>query len=630
MEDIHFSEKPSENINHIETNTPQPNMKRIVITCCLLLSAVFRSNAATTGNYTNYYTEYKAGAFWVNVTKMGNTTVSNGLGIYDAGGTQGAGIISESMGYALMLAALYDDQTTFDKLSATIQAGIPYGSSKADGSGGFGTKTGLLPWSWTTSGNSTYYAHNNNQGQQYYNPYDSASDADINISLGYIYADKAKSVYGWSDPSSGSSYATMAKNYIAAIRQRDFTSASNQSDANMHILADGADKAYDGFPGYSATWHPDYSDIRAYQLFSTYDTSYASFWQSAITYTKVAWKSVLSFGSSDARTTMDSAPTSGQYISPASKNSWLTVNTFYINSFSSNFTSVNGKYYGQDYSNGGSSSQTYWTDCARMPMRLMNYVNASENSDPDMQGMASALLSALGKTYKDQGFNSLTSSINIYTPFTQNYGSSYVQDFMGAGLMALASNTSLNPLQNACVRADVYSNLTNDFGSDGTQLSTFNNKSNGFNCSLTLWGLTINKNSQNPLQRYMDSFKTSVTATPPVTSPAATSPSIHSGSTVAEFKRHVSSQIQAALAQDSAMERNASEVSTILGVSKSNLSKALKLAPAGIKSSNGKINISRLSKFISKNYKAANLLTGKSTGRKSKKSSATGAKSQKS
>ena len=594
-------------------------MKKTIIACSLLLSAVFSSNAATTGNYTNYYTEYKAGAFWVDITKMGNTTVSNGLGIYDAGGTQGAGIISESMGYALMLAALYNDKTTFDKLSATIQAGIPYGSSKADGSGGYGTKTGLLPWSWATSGNSTYYAYNNSYqdgNNQWYNPYDSASDADINIALGYIYADKAKSVYGWSDPSSGSSYATMAKNYIAAIRLRDFTSASGQSDANKHILADGADKAADGFPGYSATWHPDYSDIRAYQLFSTYDTSYSSFWQSAITYTKAAWKSVLSFGSSDTRTTMTSAPTSGQSISPASKNSWLTVNTFYINSFSSNYTSVNGTYYGQDYSSG--YSQDYWADCSRMPLRLMNYVNASENSDPDMQGMASALLSALGKTYQDQGYNSLTAAINIYTPFTQHYGSNYVQDYMGAGLMALASNTSLNPLQGVCDRATVYSNLNDDFGSDGTQLSTFTDQRNGFNCSLTLWGLTINKNSQNALQRYMESLQT--TSSSSVT--ATASSSINSGSTVAEVREIVRSKIQAALdTQGAANMENIASVATILGVSKSNLSKALKLAPASVKSSNGKINLSKLSNFITKNSKAASLLAGKSTG-KSKKSSA--------
>ena len=559
---------------------------------------------------------------------MGNTTVSDGLGIYDGSGTQGAGIISESMGYALMLAALYNDKTTFDKLSATIQAGIPYGSSKADGSGGYGTKTGLLPWSWATSGNSTYYAYNNSYQDgtnQWYNPYDSASDADINIALGYIYADKAKSVYGWSDPSSGSSYATMAKNYIAAIRLRDFTSASNQSDANKHILADGADKAADGFPGYSATWHPDYSDIRAYQLFSTYDTSYASFWQSAITYTKAAWKSVLSFGSSDTRTTMTSAPTSGQSISPASKNSWLTVNTFFINSFSSNYTSVIGTYYGQDYSNGGSSSQTYWTDCSRMPMRLMNYVNASENSDPDMQGMASALLSALGKTYKDQEYNSLTSSINIYTPFTQNYGSSYVQDFMGAGLLALSSNTQLSPLQGVCSRTDVYNNLVTDFGPNGDYLTNravntdtsddnvndFTDPSKGFNCSLTLWGLTVNKNSQNALQRYMESLSTTSTSTnseKPI--------SITDASTAGEVKSIVNSKIQAALLQGSPSSRSASDVAAILGVSKSNLAKAIKLAPAGVKSPSGKINLSKFSKFISKNSKAAALMTGKSKGKR--------------
>jgi hypothetical protein len=252
----------------------------------------------------------------------------------------------------------------------------------------------------------------------------------------------------------------------------------------------------------------------------------------------------------------------------------------------------------------------------------MNYVNASENSDPDMQGMASALLSALGKTYQDQGFNSLTSSINIYTPFTQNYGSSYVQDFMGAGLMALASNTSLNPLQGACVRSDVYSNLTNDFGSDGTQRSTFTDQGNGFNCSLTLWGLTINKNSQNALQRYMETYKTSAAAVAPVTSTAATSPSINSGSTVADVKDIVRSRIQAALtSQGAGSVEDIGSVATILGVSKSNLSKALNLAPTGVKTSNGKVNLSKFSKFISRNSKAATLLAGKSKA-KGKKTSA--------
>jgi hypothetical protein len=169
----------------------------------------------------------------------------------------------------------------------------------------------------------------------------------------------------------------------------------------------------------------------------------------------------------------------------------------------------------------------------------------------------------------------------------------------------------LNPLQGACVRADVYSNLTNDFGSDGTKLSTFNNQSNGFNCSLTLWGLTINKNSQNALQRYMESLSTTSTSTnseKPI--------SITAASTAGEVKSIVNSKIQAALLQGSPSSRSASDVAALLGVSKSNLSKAMKLAPAGVKSPKGKIHLSKFNKFISKNPKAAALLTGKSKGKR--------------
>jgi hypothetical protein len=79
-----------------------------------------------------------------------------------------------------------------------------------------------------------------------------------------------------------------------------------------------------------------------------------------------------------------------------------------------------------------------------------------------------------------------------------------------------------------------------------------------------------------------------------------------------------SNKIQSALLQSSATSRSAGDVATILGVSKSNLSKALKLAPAGIKSSNGTINISKLSKFLSKNSKAASILSGKPKGKTKK------------
>jgi uncharacterized protein (TIGR02597 family) len=96
---------------------------------------------------------------------------------------------------------------------------------------------------------------------------------------------------------------------------------------------------------------------------------------------------------------------------------------------------------------------------------------------------------------------------------------------------------------------------------------------------------------------------------------------ITSAKTVDEVKVIISSKIQTALAQGSPVAQSTSDVATLLGVSKSKLSKALKLAPAGIKSPNGKINIAKLRNFFSKNSKAVSFLSGKSTG-KTKKSSA--------
>jgi uncharacterized protein (TIGR02597 family) len=97
------------------------------------------------------------------------------------------------------------------------------------------------------------------------------------------------------------------------------------------------------------------------------------------------------------------------------------------------------------------------------------------------------------------------------------------------------------------------------------------------------------------------------------------SSSITAAKTIAEVKVIISSKIQTALAQGFPVTQSTSDVAAILGVSKSKLSKALKLAPAGIKSSNGKINISKLSNFFSKNSKAVSLLAGKSASRRSVK-----------
>lgn len=579
-----------------ERNIHKQNMKRIVITCSLLLSAVFSSQAvtypttATSSKYYGYYEQYaSAGNYWATVTKMGNATVSQGLGIFnkDTGGN--INLVSETMGYAMILAALYDDQDTFDKLSATVQAGILSGVTPSN------TKTGLLPWTWTQTSTGVFVLESGKS---------SASDADINIALAYIYADKACTVYGWTtQPTQGSTltYKQMATNYIQAIRTRDFASTATPT-ANQYILTDGSDQAASGG---IYSWHPDYSDIRAYQLFSTYDSSYSSFWQSAISYTKEAWKAVFDFGSADSRTTWTTQPPTNTDIQASKYNTFLSGATYGSLTFSSTYSSVLASRY----------STVYDADSCRMPIRLMNYVNASENSDASMTGIANSILSALGYYYVNNSYL-ITASTNIWTPFAQNLPPT-TQDYIAAGMLALAGNDNLAYPN----RSQVENELVTQFG-NGTSGTIQNalTSGDGFNDSLTLWGLTVYDLGNTPLQAYIVGLKTTASSS----TSSSSIPAIPAmPSTADEVKAIVRSKIQTALAaQGSANDRSASDIAALLGFSKSNLSRALKLAPSQVKSSNGKINLSKFNKFISRNSKAAYLLSGRLySGKNGKKSS---------
>lgn len=575
-------------------------MKKHIIASWALLATVVSSQAvtypttATSSKYYGYYEQYaSAGNYWATVTKMGNATVSQGLGIFnkDTGGN--INLVSETMGYAMILAALYDDQVTFDKLSATVQAGILSGETPNN------TKTGLLPWTWTQTSTGVFVLESGES---------SASDADINIALAYIYADKACTVYGWTtQPTQGSTltYKQMATNYIQAIRTRDFASTATPT-ANQYVLTDGSDQAASGG---IYSWHPDYSDIRAYQLFSTYDSSYSSFWQSAISYTKEAWKAVFDFGSADSRETWTTQPPTNTDIQASKYNTFLSGATYGSLTFSSTYSSVLASRY----------SIVYDADSCRMPIRLMNYVNASENSDANMTGIANSILSALGSYYVSNPYL-ITASTNIWTPFAQNLPPT-TQDYIAAGMLALAGNDNLTYQS----RVQVENELVTQFG-NGTSGTIQNalTSGDGFNDSLTLWGLTVYDLGNTPLQAYIVGLKTTASSSTASSSiPAiSTIPSISSTSSSDEVKAIVRSKIQTALAaQDSANERSASDVADLLGVSKSKLSKALKLAPAGVKSSNGKISLSKFSKFILRNSKAANTLSGKlNSGKNGKKS----------
>ena len=138
-----------------------------IVQVIALVGSAEASESAVNSKYYAYYQGYiGSSTFWRQVTSMGSIPVSNGLAIWNTSGTYGAGVVSETMGYAMILAALYNDQGAFDRLSATVQAGIQNDT------------TGLFPWYWTpTSNNGQYVMADRN----------SAADADVNIALAYIY-----------------------------------------------------------------------------------------------------------------------------------------------------------------------------------------------------------------------------------------------------------------------------------------------------------------------------------------------------------------------------------------------------------------------------------------------------------
>ena len=434
-----------------------------------------------------------------------------GLGIYDASGTQGPGIISESQGYAMILAALYNDPTTFRRLSATVQSALQWGNTGKDLTG---SPTNLFPWFLSYKSDKVFQlAYNNSTGGIDAN---SASDADINIGIAYTLADQLGALYtanyslgtdavpywvsaDWQSCDDGSNCTNpyyRAQNYIGNIYLKDFVSNTSASLANRRILTDGAAQAAQGN---IYNWHPDYSDPRAYEFFSAYEyygtatdtVTYQDmyFWNDVQTYTKASWMALFDFGSTDTRTTWTSAPPTGQDISASTMNVFLNNATFGNLTFNSDYKQVRASRY----------QTAYDSDSCRMPVRQMNYIKAYQNwDDAQMAGIANSALEALGTSYTNSNYSYLTSNINIWTPWSQwyNYG---VQDFMGSGLYAYAGNPSL-PYSN---RATVLQELETDFGTDGLN-GTVSAPSSGYNALLTLWNLTTTYGGETVIQDFYE------------------------------------------------------------------------------------------------------------------------------
>jgi hypothetical protein len=458
-------------------------------------------------NYLSYYDAIKAStALWKPANNFQSYTSSSTKYPVSSGGSSGlvmldgastaniAGVqaASESIGYSLLLAAQYNDKATFDRISAFIQTAM-----KASG------RT-LMPWEVVTPDSGVTWqvpppGYDSNGNPVNYSS--SAADGDINIALGYVYAYLAADTYGWSpNDSNGNSYYNLAANYIASIRTLDFN-AKDPNTYNRYILAGGSDQAqYDG--GITKIWHPDYSDPRAYQLFQYFDSGNAQFWESAENQTLTSWKAIFDFGSADPRTQQSGTGS----VNFATQNSNLSNAEYGIQAAASYSGYTGSRYYDK-----------YDSDSQRMPIRLLNYVQASENaSNTDMSGIASSMLSALGTSFQTGGIsgaNQITNSVPISSPYA-NAGN-YTQNYTAAGLLALAAA----PATTWANKDAVFSNLDGRFGSTGMGSGTSSQIPNnltgnsGYNDALTLWALTVaakgGTNVDNPLQAAIDNLQTS-------------------------------------------------------------------------------------------------------------------------
>lgn len=367
-----------------------------------------------------------------------------------------------------MLAALYDDHDTFYKLHNVVQAGIIIG--------GFG----LFPWTWSISGDKYKY------GGEYgwsggLGQYDSASDGDTNIALAYIYAGNTN--WDHANHPSSSDYLSFAKTYIENIRMHDIC-------GNLHLLGDGKVTGINSY-------HPDYSDLRAFELFAKYDSS-ANFWQTVIDNTIIVWKTIFNFGSSDTRSEYPSTDRWSSGVNQQLKNELYHTNLSnakYVdinqNTSISNFENITIRRTGDKYTN----------DCQRMPIRLAYYLNQeSNNIHADISGIASSIQYALKMSYTTNG--KLSNQINIYRTWDNTGG--YIQNYTAVGLFILSNCKHLT------TDTAIYINFKHRFGNfNDTGVPANGNlhmPTNGYNIALTLWGLTISKGGHTPLLTHIHSL----------------------------------------------------------------------------------------------------------------------------
>ena len=497
----------------------------------------YTNSAAVRGAVT---TGMPSANYWSDVSSINGQPVvaANGQpGLASLNVFNGAnGVFVETLGYSMILASLYDDKATFDRLSATVQVAAGHNNDHP----------GLVPWAMAlTSGTESSWTYSDSN---------SAADGDVNIALAYVYADKAASVYGWSDTpdQGGSSYHELALNYISAIREQDFAQ-DDPNIANRYLLAEGAIQTgnlggdgqyYGGFQ--DNLWHYDYSDLRGFELFAEYDPtpsaydSTKTFWAQALGVTVDAYKAIFYFGSQD--TGREEAVVQGA-IDPTAQYVKLSNNSY--QAMQASFDGYKSFAMERDTDTHGNAWDVYTADCQRFPIRLSNYLNAHVDDQDtatspewqigltNLQSLGASFTGSYSSAGNDYTRYTLTDQLFI-TPDTYANATSYsgVVSYNAAGLLALTENPTLQELyknDQTITTVNTYLDTyfgyyltpTNDVPTDWGGFSTSQpvygpnqigfhgqwptawNLPDAFQDSLTLWGLTVSQNGWTPLQEYV-------------------------------------------------------------------------------------------------------------------------------
>jgi FG-GAP-like repeat len=222
----------------------------------------------------------------------------------------------------------------------------------------------------------------------------------------------------------------------------------------------------------------------------------------AIDYTRSSWKAIFNFGKNDTRTTEG-----GDIGAISAATSWVKLSnpTYAKLKADSIYSKITADRPLPDPLNdppNDANLPVYNADGQRLPIRLLNYLNATVNAgDDDMFGIANANLTALGTSYANTNYMFLVGNVFIKSPWDQyvfedrGKRKQYLQNFTAAGLLAYATNTKLT----YDGRQKVLDNLSPKFDNGDSSFLGLND-TGGFNPSLTLWALTVSNGGETPLQ----------------------------------------------------------------------------------------------------------------------------------